>query len=323
MSFVQQIVREQGTDSVDDYRKRVYRLAAIYSAIVVIGVAAIVIIILRGKFFVTLTQRSNVETLTLAFVLVLFAYLVIVCLPGAWGTVKILYYNLPAWLGRDRAAIEARKQAAVRYKQGRPDAVYLNCRVCRQGHLQDAVRIPIRDAAGDLGTVVIDGVKMTHKHGAKHSSNSLFAFIAQRSQQLIQERDPEAQIEIVQWATINDEPGLQYESLVAFSRNLEKHLDTGPLWPAVELTEQDIETLTREASELCPVLRNETHLPDLEYEAQHQLPIIPEPLAFVSLSRQEQRADPEASMGCALIVMVGILAILLLFIFFPPWVPGK
>ena len=91
----------------------------------------------------------------------------------------------------------------------------------------------------------------------------------------------------------------------------------------MELTEQDIETLTREAAELCPVLRNETHLPDLEYEAHHQLPIIPEPLAFVSLSRQEQRADPEASMGCALIMMLVMLAILVLFIFFPPWVPGK
>src|SRR5689334_22143125 len=167
MSFVQQMVREQGTDSVDGYRKRVYRLAAIYSAIVLIGVAAIAIIILWGKFFVTLTQRSNVETLMLAFVLVLFAYLVIVCSPGAWGTIKILYYNLPAWFGRDQAEVEARKQAAVKYKEGKPDAVYLNCRVCRQGHSNDAVRIPIRDAAGDLGTVVIDGVKMTHMHGAK------------------------------------------------------------------------------------------------------------------------------------------------------------
>jgi hypothetical protein len=41
---------------------------------------------------------------------------------------------------------------------------------------------------------------------------------------------------------------------------------------------------------------NETHLPDLDYEAQHQLPIIPASLAFVSLSRQEQRADLAASM---------------------------
>ena len=182
--------------------------------------------------------------------------------------------------------------------------------------------IPVRDNTGDLGTIVIDGVKMTHMHGAVHSSNSLFAFIERRTERLVQQRDEHAQIQIVQWATINDEPGLQYESLVAFSRNLEKHFGAGPLWPAIELTEQDIETLTCELAELCPVLRLETHLPDLEYEANHQLPIIPEPLAFVSLSRQEQRADPEASMGCALIVMVAILAILLLFIFFPPWVPG-
>src|SRR5689334_7708193 len=198
MSFVQQMVREQGTDSVDGYRKRVYRLAAIYSAIVLIGVAAIAIIILWGKFFVTLTQRSNVETLTLAFVLVLFAYLVVVCLPGAWGTLKILYYNLPAWFGRDRAIVEARKQAAVKYQRGTPDAVYLNCRVCQQGRPHDAVRIPLRDAAGELGTILIDGVKLLHLNGGAHSSNSLFAFIQQRVQQFIRQRDPHVRVEIVQ-----------------------------------------------------------------------------------------------------------------------------
>src|SRR5690349_15465127 len=80
MSVLQQAVREQGTSSVGAYRARVYRLAAIYSAIVLVGIAAIGIIVVWGKFFVTLTQRSNVETLTLAFVLVLFAYLVVVCL---------------------------------------------------------------------------------------------------------------------------------------------------------------------------------------------------------------------------------------------------
>jgi hypothetical protein len=47
------------------------------------------------------------------------------------------------------------------------------------------------------------------------------------------------------------------------------------------------------------------------------LPIIPAPLAFVSLSFQEQRADLAASVGCAPIVIVVIRAILLLFIFFP------
>jgi hypothetical protein len=126
----------------------------------------------------------------------------------------------------------------------------------------------------------------------------------------------------VQWATIDDEAALQYGSLVQFSRNLERHLGSGPLWPSVELTEDDVATLTREATALCPVLRDEAHLPDLEYEVEHRLPIIPEPLAFISLSRQERRADPQSSMGCALIVALIILGFLVLFISRPPWVPS-
>ena len=61
----------------------------------------------------------------------------------------------------------------------------------------------------------------------------------------------------------------------------------------------------------------------MEYEGQHTLPIIPEPLAFVALSRQERRVDPLVSMGCAFAVTVGILALVVLFILLPPWVPGK
>lgn len=323
MAVADRLVREGGTRSVSEYRRHVYQLAAIYMALVLFGVGAIAVIIVWGKLFVTLSQRSNVETLTLAFILVLFAYLVIVSVPGAWGALKIMYYNAPAWFGRDRAEVEARKQAAVTFNQTDTDSVYLNCRVCPQGQPDATITIPLRDDAGSLGAIIIDGVKMMHDQGSRHSSNSLFAFMEQRIQQLVAARDPHAEIEIVQWATINDEPALQYASLVTFSRNLERHLKSGPLWPYVELTDDDIATLTRDGTELCPVLRDESHLPDLEYTVQHQLPIIPEPLAFLSLSRQEERADPVASMGCALIVMIVILALLALFIVFPPWVPGK
>jgi hypothetical protein len=164
---------------------------------------------------------------------------------------------------------------------------------------------------------------MTHDEGGPRSSNSVLAFFEQRIQQLAQAREPQTQVQIVQWATIDDESALAYDSLVRFSRNLAKHLDSGPLWPTVTLSEEDIATLKREASELCPALRNEAHLPDMEYQAEHRLPIIPEPLAFVSLSRQERRADPMTSMGCALIVTLIILAFLVLFLCFPPWVPSK
>jgi hypothetical protein len=320
---VKHFVREQETRTVQEYTRRVYWLAGIYLGIVIAATCAIIIIIIQAKLFVTLSQRSNVETLTLAVILLLFAYLALISLPGAWGALKILYYNVPAWLGRDRAATEQRKHAALRRSPELGNAVYLNCVVQRPGQPWTPIRIPLQDAAGELGTIVIDGVKLFHEEGYQKVSNSIFAYFEQRIGQLVQQRDPKAEVQIVQWSTINDEPALQYASTVAFSRNLAKHLGSDQLWPTVELTDDDIETLKQEGSALCPALRNEAHLPDMEYSVEHTLPIIPEPLAFISLSRQEQRADPLASMGCAFIVTLVILALLVFFIWLPPWVPSK
>jgi hypothetical protein len=317
-------IREQSCDSVPGYQRRVARLAVFYVGIVLAGVAAMILIVVRGRLFVTLTQRSNVETLTLAVILLLFAVLTLLSLPGAWGAVKIAFLNFPARLGRDALAVERRKQAAMSVRGGRPDAVYLNCRVSRDGAAKkDVVEIPLRDEAGSLGVVVIDGVKMTHEQAPRNSSNSLFAFFERRIAEMVRKRDPKAEVSIVTWETIDDEAARQYESLVAFAGNLSEHLGSGPLWPTVTLTEEDIATLTREASELCPTLRNEAHLPDVEYEGKHTLPLVPEPLAFLSLSRQERRVDPVASMGCAFLITLGILALVILFILLPPWVPGK
>jgi hypothetical protein len=323
MHIGQKAVREQGTRSVGDYRARVYKLAAIYLAIVVTASVAIGIVVFKGKFFVTLTQRSNVETLTLAFIILLFAYTGVVSGPGALGALKIVYYNLPAWLGRDQAAVERRKQAALRRSTGEAPTAYLNCLVRAEGRGDEPITIALRDSAGELGAIRIDGARMTHEEPCQDGSNSLFAYFEQRICRLCRERDPEASVQIVQWTAIDDEQALQYGSLVRFSVNLERHLGAGPLWPTVSLVARDLERLTEEGTLLCPILRDEAHLPDLEYEAEHRLPIIPEPLAFVSLSRKERRADPLASMGCALLVALSILALLLLFIVFPPWVPGK
>lgn len=323
MQLGQNAVREQGTRSVGDYRSRVYKLAATYLALVITASVAIGLIVFKGKFFVTLAQRSNVETLTLAFIIVLFAYMGVVSSPGAWGALKIAFYNLPAWLGRDEAAVERRKHAALRPKTGEATAVYLSCLVRAEGRGDAPITIALRDSTGSMGSILIDGARMAHEEAVCDGSNSLMAYFEQRIQSLVRARDPRANVQIVQWATIDDEQALQYGSLVTFSVNLERHLAAGPLWPSVALTAQDLEHLTLEGAELCPILRDEAHLPDLEYEAEHRLPIIPEPLAFVSLSRQERRADPLASMGCALFVALSILALVVLFIVFPPWVPGK
>src|SRR5579872_6785809 len=105
-----EFIRESNTRTVAQYRKRVYGLAAIYVGIVCTASVAIAVIIVYGRLFVTLSQRSNVETLTLAVVLVLFAYLAFLSLPGAWGALRILWYNAPSWFGADRVDTERRKQ---------------------------------------------------------------------------------------------------------------------------------------------------------------------------------------------------------------------
>ncbi len=60
-----------------------------------------------------------------------------------------------------------------------------------------------------------------------------------------------------------------------------------------------------------------------EATAHDKLPLIPEPLGLITLSRSEHRADPVAAMGCAVAVVLFVVAVLGLFIAFPPWVPGS
>lgn len=323
MQIGRKFVREQKTRSVPEYQRRVYILAAIYVGITVTAATAIGLIIDRGKLLVTLAQRSNVETLTIAFVLVLFGYIGLMSLPGAWGAVWIVYANLPAWLGGDRGAVEKRKHASLAKAPGEPVTAYLSCLVRREGRGDEPVRIPIRDEAGSMGEVVIDGARMQFVVKVQEGSSGVLAYFKQRIESLVRERDPEQRLEIVEWGSIDDEAAEKYGSFVRFSVNLERQLGKGPLWPAVTLLDRDVEQLTREGTELCPALRDEVRLPDLEYQAEHRLPIIPEPLAFVALSRSEQRADPVASMGCALLVALGLLAVVVFFVLFPPWVPGK
>ncbi|HET7036934.1 MAG TPA: hypothetical protein VFI42_14715 [Thermomicrobiaceae bacterium] len=316
-------IREQSTATVAEYRRRVYRLAAIYLGLLVVTITTIAIIVVNSHFFVLLAQRSNVETAVLLFIIVLFAYLGAISAPGVWGALRIVYYDAPTWLGRDALAAERRKQQALRQTSGTSDSVYLNQAIALRGQPDAPLVIPIADAAGSLGEVHIDGARMVHHTHVKVGSNSMFAFFSQRIEALVTSHPWDVPVEIVQWTTIDDEQALEYGSLVSFARNLQRQLQGGPLWPTVELSQDDLDCLIEEASALCPALRNEGYLPDVEYRAEHKLPIIPEPLAFISLSRSEQRADPAASMGCALLMAFIILAVFAFLVLVPPWVPPR
>lgn len=127
---------------------------------------------------------------------------------------------------------------------------------------------------------------------------------------------------MVSWRRIDDEATESYLSQVRFARNLARHLQADALWPTLRLTDADCHELEQRLAAVCPALRDEAFLPDWEYEAEHKVPLIPEPLGIISVSRTERRADPVATMGCGAVVVLVTLAILGLLIAFPPWVPG-
>jgi hypothetical protein len=127
--FEQSVIREPGAESSRDYGRRVHRLAVAYVVLFVGSATGIVLLVWRGQFFVSLTQHSNVETLTLAFLMIFFLYLGVLSAPGVSGALRVVYYDglLPR-LGTARGGRAA--------QAGRP------------GHLPPARRRDRPDAAG-------------------------------------------------------------------------------------------------------------------------------------------------------------------------------
>ncbi|HXG36323.1 MAG TPA: hypothetical protein VNL15_05080, partial [Dehalococcoidia bacterium] len=280
------------------------------------------LLIWKAKLLVTLTQRSNVETLALAFFLVFFSYVILLSWKGALGALQIARYAVLARLSRVPRSVEARKQAQLNRGQVKNRVVALNLAICQQGDPSAPLLFPICDDHGSLGSLKIEGARMTHLDARGYGSHSLFLFFVHQLNAILRERGSSRQLDILHWKSIDDEATEQYLSLVEFARNLERQLQADPLWPAVFLTEQDCQALEKALAEICAALRDECFLPDWEYSAEHKVPVIPEPLGIASLSRSERRADPVASMGLAASIVVFVVGLLALFIAFPPWVPG-
>ncbi|TMA41724.1 MAG: hypothetical protein E6J82_11505 [Deltaproteobacteria bacterium] len=206
--LLKRLITEPGADSAEDYARRVQILAATYAVLFCASVAGVVVLAIYGKLFVTLAQRSNVETLTILFLLVLYAYLATISASGALGAARLGFYAL-----RRRSARE-----------------------------------PVAERRRQLG-------------------------------------------------------------------KLDARAD-GP-WAALA------KVLDRtDGAPLRFDLSDEALLPDWEYQAEHKLPVIPEPLGFVSLGRSAKRADPVATMGFATLMVLLTLAVIVLFVLDKPWVPG-
>ena len=133
MDAARRLIREPDVSDPRQYRRRVAELAAVYVAIFAFSIAGIVLLLYHGRLFVTLSQRSNVETLTIAFLLLFFAYIASLTARGAWGGLRIGAFRLAARLARDPGAVERRKIAALGESRKR-QAVAVNFLIERAGH---------------------------------------------------------------------------------------------------------------------------------------------------------------------------------------------
>ena len=315
-------LKESSIASTQHYVRHVHKLAITYSALTLISIVGIGLLAWKSRLFITLAQRTNVETLTILFFLVFYAYIAILCWDGLRGATRILRANLV--FGEDRDAKRERKKMAMLQYQAaiKTNVCALNCVIEEEGKPNQPIEIEVDDGFGSLGRLSIDGVKMTRVDTVSDGSNNFFAFVEQQIKGFLTSRGIKEDCDIVQWKKIDDEKTNEYLSLVHFARALEKRLDGAELWPTLRLKPFEVQQLRERIADLCPALRSEAFLPDWEYEGEHKIPIIPEPLGIISLKRKEQRVDPVAAMGSALVILGITLVLIIFFIFNPPWVPG-
>jgi|GEM_PF-802332 len=323
MALSQTLTKKFAVKTVSQYRRRVRILAAIYILITLLALATIALLAYEIKYFMVLTQRSNVETLLLVFVLVLFFYLAVTNFPGMIGGIRLFSLLLPRVFGRDFREVEKRKQQRIRSKNLRQEMVCINVLVEAEGKPCQPISLKLKDEAGELLEVIISGSELQAMGYVKHIPNALFEFLATQIEELIKKLEGRGvNIAVVGWNSINEEQTQAFASVVKAFQNLEQALKT-PLWPRVILTEKALELLQQQLTALTPSLREDMLLPDLEYQVEYKFPIIPEPLGFLSLARQESRADPVITMGCALLIVIFTLGLLIFYLLLPPWVPGK
>lgn len=303
------VLEEPGVSDAAHYRRRVHRLAVVHFTLFFLSLAGFALLIWKGELFITLAQRTNVETLTITFFLLFFGYFAVATAPGAIGALRILA----------SAGSQTKKQARLEKKMKRTPgaAAAFDKAIDLQGKPGEAFTIEIRDEHGSLGRLQFCGVKVQHLDSFHGGSNSLLGYV-ERHLNKITAQD----LSIVQWESTAEESMLQHVATADALRALGKKLECD-VWPTVTITEAQRDRLEQELSDLCPALRNEAMLPDWEFEGEHKLPIIPEPLGIISLSRTEKRVDPLSAMTAAVIVVAAVVALAIFFVVRPPWIPGR
>jgi hypothetical protein len=312
--LLKRVVSEPGADTAEGFSRRVRMLAATYLVLFSASCAGALVLAIHGKLFVTLAQRSNVETLTILFMLVFYAYLAALSARGALGAVRIFVFAARRRYARDMPA-ERRRQLKRLGKAGNGPWAATNKVLERADGA--ALHFELRDGPESHGAIDVEGARISQREARGGGSADLLAYFVRQVAEVAGE-----EIAIVVWGQLDDDEGERYVAQVEFARALRRKLDAGPLWPTVSLTAEQCDEIARRLQRIAPALLEDALLPDWEYEAEHKLPVIPEPLGLVSLSRSAKRADPVATMGFATAMVLITLAVVVLFIIEKPWVPG-
>jgi hypothetical protein len=304
------LLEEPDCSSPEHYARRVRWLSLVHPLLFLVCAAGDVLLIWRGEFFITLAQRSNVEALTIAFCIAIFAYFAFLTLPGCWGALRLLGFRLLPLTSREPAKMRALGAP------GDGHAVALDSVVTLEGQ-PGSWELAVRDEFGSLGRLCFDGVTIRHRDALRGGSNTLFGFLQTRLSDLTG-----ADLEIVEWESTSGDDYNRYRATTHALEAIGAKLEIAAL-PRVVLTAAHKAQLEHELARLCPALRAEAFLPDWEFSGEHKLPIIPEPLGFISLSRTESRVDPLATLVAALVTMTLLVAVTCFFLARPPWLPGR
>jgi hypothetical protein len=150
---------------------------------------------------------------------------------------------------------------------------------------------------------------------------SLLAYFVRQLGQ-VPEMDP-GELDVVCWRAVDEEDFHRYVGSVDAFRALGRRVAGGTHpWPFATVSPEPCAVVEARLAEVCAAVRDEAFLPQREFEGEHKIPIIPEPLGIVSLARREKRVDPLSSMGGALMIVASLVALVVLFVLRPPWVPG-
>jgi hypothetical protein len=314
------LVREPSVQDAAHYRRRSRRLAAVFAWTLVLSLTGLWLLLRQAKLYVTLAQRTNVETLTLALGCAMFLILTAMCLPGGWGALAALRAEVAGMRGGEGGRERAKASYCERRgRRAEPVIVVLNAAV--EGGPGRRLSFALADAAGDLGELIIDGAVVRHERAFRSGSNSLLAYFVEQVRAAVGRRGERPWLEIVAWGLLDGEDAARFASIFAFARAVEARLGS-PLWPRVELTEDDVREIGRRLTEAVPSARLEAMLPDWEYRGEHKLPVVPEPLGFLTLTRSENRVDPLASMSMMLVILALCVLALAALAYFPVWTPA-